>query len=398
MNVDLACRDAIDDPAGYFGRALAHGPVQWSDAQRAWLLLSHEEVEAGFRDSERLSAERTGTFARAAQGRGEAFGKAVELLSGWMNFRDPPAHTRLREPVKGAFTPRAVAGLESQVQAIVDAALDAFEGGVVDLNAAFAHPIPAQVIGAILGAAPEDRHLFQDWSDDIGRLVFAMEPGKIDEAPVARATAEFVTFFGRLIERERANPTSSVLSAIVHSEIGGLSELELVGACTLILFGGHETTTTLLTNTLAILLERPELADRLRSNPELIPGAVEEFMRVCGPARSMPRKIAVTHERGGQELRAGQNVFLSIVSANHDPAVFANPQELDFERDPNPHLGFGWGLHFCLGANLARLEARLALRGLLERYSSMEPAAPIPEVKASAMGFGRRPILARLSR
>ena len=398
MNVDLACREAIDNPAGYFGRALSKGAVQWSDAQRAWLLLSHEEVEAGFRDNERLSAERTGAFARAAQGRGEAFGRAVELLSGWMNFRDPPAHTRLREPVKGAFTPRAVSGLEAQVQAIVDAALDEFDADVVDLNEAFAHPIPAQVIGAILGADPADRHRFQDWSDDIGRLVFAMEPGKIDEAPVARATAEFVTFFGRLIERERATPTSSVLSAIVHSEIGGLSEMELVGACTLILFGGHETTTTLLTNTLAILLERPDLVEQLRTRPELMPSAVEEFMRVCGPARSMPRKIAVTHERGGQELRAGQNVFLAIVSANHDPAVFAEPEEIDLARDPNPQLGFGWGLHFCLGANLARLEARVALRSLLERYPRLEPAGPIPEVKASAMGFGRRPILARLGR
>jgi cytochrome P450 len=394
--LDLACPDAINRPADYFGRALQHGPVQWSDVQRAWVVLSHAEVEAGFRDSERLSAERTGAFSRAAAGRSEAFGKAVELLSGWMNFRDPPAHTRLREPVKGAFTPRAVSALESQVQEIVDATVDAFEGDVVDLNEAFAHPIPALVIAAILGADASDRHLFQGWSDDIGRLVFAMEPGKIAEEPVNRAVAEFVGFFSKLIDRERRQPTSSVLSAIVHSEIGSLTQMELVGACTLILFGGHETTTTLLTNTLAILLERPDLVEWLRANPEAMPSAVEEFMRVCGPARSMPRKVAVSHERGGQHLQAGQNVFLGIVAANHDPEVFADPGTINLERDPNPQLGFGWGLHFCLGANLARLEARVALGTLLERFQRLEPAAPIPEVKASAMGFGRRPILARL--
>lgn len=396
MTVDLACDDAINRPAEYFGRAIAAAPVQWSDAQRAWVALSHAEVEAGFRDNERLSAERTGAFARAARGRSEAFARAVDLLSGWMNFRDPPAHTRLREPVKGAFTPRAVSALEAQVQGIVDAAIDRFDGDVVDLNAAFAHPVPALVIAAILGAEPEDRERFQGWSDDIGRLVFAMEPGKIAEEPVNRAVAEFVAFFGRLIERERREPSGSVLSAIVHSDIGQLSEMELVGACTLLLFGGHETTTTLLANTLCILLERPDLVEWLRGHPESTASAVEEFMRVCGPARSMPRKIAMTHERGGQTLQAGQNIFLGIVSANHDPAVFSDPGVIDLARDPNPHLGFGWGLHFCLGANLARLEARIALRTLFERFDRFEPAAPIPPAKASAMGFGRRPVLARL--
>lgn len=397
MTVDLACREAITRPAEYFGRALDDGPVQWSDAQHAWLALSHAEVEAGFRDGELLSAERSGVFARAARGRSEVFTRAVDMLSAWMNFRDPPAHTRLRGPVKGAFTPRAVAAFEARVQAIVDAAIDQFaDGGVVDLNESFAHPVPALVIAAILGADEGDRERFQGWSDDIGRLVFAMEPGKVDEAPVNRATAEFVSFFGRLIERERANPSGSVLSAIVHSDIGELSETELVGACTLILFGGHETTTTLLTNAFSILLERPDLVDWLRRHPEGTATAVEEFMRVAGPARSMPRKVAKNHERGGQLLREGQNIFLAIVSANHDPAVFTDPGEIDLARDPNPHLGFGWGLHFCLGANLARLEATTALRTLLARFPRFEPAGPVADVRASAMGFGRRPVLARL--
>ncbi len=129
-----------------------------------------------------------------------------------------------------------------------------------------------------------------------------------------------------------------------------------------------------------------------------MPGAVEEFMRVCGPARCMPRKVAMDHDRGGQALKTGQNAFLAIVSANHDPAVFAEPGRIDFERDPNPQLGFGWGLHFCLGANLARLEAKVALQSLLERYQSITAAAPVPKVKATPMGFGRRPIVVRLSK
>lgn len=393
---DLACEEAITNPGEYFPRVLEDGPVQWSEAQRAWLILSHAEVEAGYRDSESLSSDRSGVFARAAQGRSPGFTEAVELLSAWMNFRDPPVHTMLREPVKGAFTPRSVAHLESEVQRIVDDAIARFDGDVVDLNEAFAHPIPAVVIASILGADPADAHRFQDWSDDIGRLVFAMEPGKADEAAVSRAAKEFVAYFGALIEKERREPTGSVLSAIVHSPVGELTPMQLVGACTLILFGGHETTTTLLTNIFCILLERPALVEWLRENPERTSSAVEEFMRVAGPARSMPRKVTVAHERGGQRLEPGQNAFLGIVAANHDPAVFADPAVIDPERDPNPHMGFGWGLHFCLGANLARLETRVALNSLLQRFERFEPAAPIPAVRATPMGFGRRPVVARL--
>lgn len=398
MTVDLACDAAINDPAAYFAAAREHGDVQWSDAHHAWVLLSHAEVEAGFRDAENLSADRTGSFARAATGRSEAFGRAVQLISGWMNFRDPPVHTRLRQPVKAAFTPRAVSALEAQVHAIVDQALDSLGEGPADLNGQFAHTIPATVIAAILGADPADRHRFQGWSDDIGRLVFAMNPGQSPEEPVTSAAAEFVAFFSRLIERERRTPSSSVLSAIVHSDIGELSELELVGACTLLLFGGHETTTTLLTNALALLLERPALMAWLREHPESTETAIEEFMRVGGPARSMPRKVAHRHQRGGHALEPGQNVFLAIVAANHDSHVFQDPGHIDLQRDPNPHLGFGWGLHVCLGANLARLEARVALQSLLQRFSRIEPAGPIPPVRASAMGFGRRPVPVRLGR
>ena len=398
MTVDLACDAAINDPAAYFAAAREHGDVQWSDAHHAWVLLSHAEVEAGFRDVENLSADRTGSFARAATGRSEAFGRAVQLISGWMNFRDPPVHTRLRRPVKAAFTPRAVSALEVQIQSIVDHALDGLGEGAADLNGQFAHPIPATVIAAILGGDPADRHRFQGWSDDIGRLVFAMNPGQSPEEPVTSAAAEFVAFFSRLIERERRTPSSSVLSAIVHSDIGELSELELVGACPHLLFGGHATPPPLLTNALALLLERPALMAWLREHPESMETAIEEFMRVGGPARSMPRKVAHRHQRGDHTLEPGQNVFLAIVAANHDPRVFEHPERVDLTRDPNPHLGFGWGLHVCLGANLARMEARVALQSLLQRFSRIEPAGPIPPVRASAMGFGRRPVPVRLRR
>ena len=397
MHVDLGSSESIGDPSEYFRAARERaGAVQWSDVHRAWVVLSHAEAAAGFRDVARLSADRTEVFGRAAAKHSPAFGIVVELLSGWMNFRDDPAHQRLREPVRAAFTPRAVAALEKDVRETVERTVAAFDGDRVELYQAFARPIPALVIAAMLGADPDDRARFQDWSDDLAAIVFSLAPGKVVEAPLVRATREFVAFFTRLIERERARPSDNLLSALVHSDAGQLSTIELVGACTLLLFGGHETTTNLIDQALGILLERPELAEELRSHPERWHTAIDEFMRVVGPARTMARKVTVAHTRGGCELAPRDTVFLSIAAANHDEAVFPAPAELDLAREPNPHLGFGWGPHFCLGANLARLEARVALQTLLERFPALRAATPIAPLAGGTMGFARRLLVAQL--
>jgi cytochrome P450 len=187
-----------------------------------------------------------------------------------------------------------------------------------------------------------------------------------------------------------------VLTAIVQSDVGSLSTLELVGACTLLLFGGHETTASLIDQSLAVLMERPDLSESLRAEPALWPTAVDEFMRTVGPARSMARKVAESHERGGRALAAGDTVFLSIAAANHDDEVFAAPEVLDLARAPNPHLGFGWGAHFCLGSSLARLEARIALATLLERFPRIRLAAPLEPVSGGTMGFSHRPVVVHL--
>jgi cytochrome P450 len=390
-SVDLDSAASVRDPAGYFAAARARGgDVQWSEAQRGWVVLSHAEVAAAFRDTERLSADRSDVFQRAAARRSPAFQEVVALLAGWMNFRDDPAHARLREPVRAAFSPRRVAELEKDVRAIVARAIDDFGDGPVELFEAFARPIPARVIAALLGADPADSPRFQRWSDDLARIVFSLTPRTVDEAPLVAATREFAGFFATLVERERARPSGNLLSALVHSDVGRLETLELVGACTLLLFGGHETTTSLLDQSLALFLERPELADALRARPALWDTAIDELMRAVGPARAMARKVAVPHERCGAALATGDTVFLAIAAANHDPAAFATPESVDLARAPNPHLGFGWGPHFCLGAHLARLEARIALQTLLERFPRLRPAEPVPPVQGATMGFTRR--------
>jgi cytochrome P450 len=188
-------------------------------------------------------------------------------------------------------------------------------------------------------------------------------------------------------------PSGNLLSALVHSDAGQLSTLELVGACTLLLLGGHETTTSLINHALGILFERPDLAAELRSQPGKWDTAIQEFMRVIGPARTMARKVSVAHTRGGRELARGDTVFLSIAAANHDEAVFASPAEIDLARDPNPHLGFGWGPHFCLGANLARLEIRVMFEELLRRLPDLELAGRPERLRSYFInGIKRMPV------
>lgn len=391
--LDLGSQDSIRKPADYFGAARTDGPVQWSDVHRAWVVIGHGEVADAFRDGERLSADRVGPLERVAADRPEAFGQVVELLRGWMVFRDPPQHTRLRAPVRNAFTPRRVDGMTELVSGVVADVLAALPDGRFDVRRDFAGPLPALVIATVLGVDGDERENFQRWSDDLATVVFSTTPATIPSDTAIRATEEFSAFFGRLIEAERQAPTGSLLSHLINEAADDLSALELVGACTLLLFAGHETTTSLLTNAIGLLVERPDLLAWLRSHPEADATAVEELLRVLGPTRTMFRKALVDHARGGRMIRAGDTVALAMSAANHDQAVFDHPETVDLTRDPNQHLTFGWGLHHCVGAHLARLETRLALRALLDRFDEIRSVGPVPPMTGTVLAYARDPLV-----
>jgi cytochrome P450 len=384
----------VTDPVAHWEELRATGgPVQWSDEHRGWIVLSHRAVSDGFRNP-RFSADRVGALERAARHQPEAFHRTVELLSGWMVFRDPPAHTRLRDPVRTAFTPRRVENLADTVVELTNELLDAVEGsGTVDVREDLAGPLPATVIAELLGVPASERERFRSWSDDLAEIVFATQPGTVDPDPVIAATTEFVVFFGGLIEHYRRHPADNLLTALVQ-ESGGLSELELVGACTLLLFAGHETTTNLLTTGLGHLVGDPGLLARYRGDRTLDETIVEELVRTMGPAATMVRKVAGDHEFEGRQMRDRDTVYLSIAAANHDPAVFDSPGEFRPDRQPNPHLGFGWGAHHCLGAALARLETRLAIRAVVDRYPDLR-AVEVTPLRGDLMGRARiRTVLA----
>ena len=393
-DIDLNDPASIDDPNSYWSRYRDMGPVQWSDAHRAWVVLGHVELSEAFRDGRLLSADRVTPLERVAAHRPSSFAKVVELLGGWMVFRDPPLHTHLRDPMRNVFTPRRVATLEEMVSQVVDEIVDGLDD-VIDVREDFAGPLPAWVIAAVLGVEATERDRFQGWSDDLATIVFATDPHTTAPEQATAAAGEFSDFFQRLIERERAEPSETLMTALVNGAGDRLSDLELVGACTLILFAGHETTTSLLMNTMGLLATRPDLVEALRVGE--LDTALEELLRVLGPTRSMYRKVAVAHERGGQALAVDDNVLLCVAAANHDPDVFDEPGRLKLNRDPNPHLTFGWGLHHCLGAHLARLEARLALKALLGRYRTFEPVGPVPPIEGTVISSIQQPLRVKLS-
>lgn len=391
--IDLGAFEVNQDPDAFAAEMLAGSPIRWSDRNRAWLLLSYKAATEGFLDP-RLSNDRTPAFRRAVQKRGDAFERTYELLSGWMVFRDPPVHTRLREPVRRAFTPRVMETLRASVVGITDELIDAIgDERAFDFKERFAAPLPALVIADLLGVPRSERDRFQEWSDKLANVVFAVDGSASDpatEAAIVAATEEFIDFFGGLIEHRKQHPGEDLISKVVAAnDLDALSVLEVVGACTLLLFAGHETTTNLLTNGLRELFGHPDQIDRIRRG-EVDTTLADELLRVVGPAKAMVRIATETHVRYDQEVRAGDAVFCVILTANRDPATFPDPSRFDLGRTPNPHLGFGWGSHLCLGGNLARLEGGIAMRRIFERFPDIRPDGDPPAWRGNPLGRSLR--------
>ena len=384
-DIDLGNRLVNAEPDAFAEWVLAGDPIRRSERNRAWLLLSYKAATEGFLEP-RFSSDRTRAFKRQIERRGDAFERTYSLLAGWMVFRDPPTHTRLREPVRRAFTPKVMERLRTSVEDTVEELLAPLSAGDrIDFKSAFANPLPALVIADLLGVPREERVRFQVWSDRLAEIVFSVETDDADEAGVVAATEEFVSFFTELMDHRRRHPGEDLISKVVNSGLDELDELEVVGACTLLLFAGHETTTNLLASSVRTLFDHPDSATQIRSG-EVEATFADELMRVAGPAKAMVRKVSEAHERGGHRFSVGDTVFLVMLVANRDPATFADPTRLDVARAHNPQLGFGWGSHLCLGANLARLEATIALGRLYRRFPSMTPDGPLPAWRGNPLG------------
>lgn len=376
---DLLRPEAVADPFPAFAALREADPVHWSERHRAWLISRHDDCAAAHTDP-RLSSDRMTPMLRRLRERGASPGLVamVSVLADWMTFRDGESHRRLRRLVNRAFTPRVVARMEGKVAALADELIDQLPArGPVDLVAAFAYPLPATVIAEMLGVPVADRDRFKAWSADISALVFGAvdDPDRHDRAE--SGMTELVEYFEGLIEASAGAGGETLLDHLVRvrTEDGdALSRSELLAMCTLLLFGGHETTTNLLSSGTLSLLRNPGQAELLLADPQLAPVAVEELMRFDGPTRLSVRVAAEPFELRGRRIVAGDRVFLLLASANRDPERFPRPDELDLGRQPNQQIGFGLGPHYCLGAPLARLEARVAIPRLLGRLRGLRLA------------------------
>jgi cytochrome P450 len=285
-----------------------------------------------------------------------------------MLFLDPPAHQRTRRLASVAFTPRRVELLRAHIAEITDSMLRRVAArGEMDVMADLANPLPAIVTAEMLGVPAADHRQLKVWSQDFAEMLgnFQHNPGRIDQ--VLRSLEEMTAYFRTAIDRQRAEPGAGLVHALATAEVEGdrLSDEEVVANLIVIMVGGQETTSNLIGNGLLTLLRHPEVADRLRAEPNLIPGAVEELLRYESPSQHTARLAPGDVELGGVRIRPKQAVIAVMGAANRDPARFVDPDCLEVERSDNRHLAFGWAAHFCFGASLARVEAQVVFEALL---------------------------------
>lgn len=375
---DLLSPELTEDPFAYFARLRAEDPVHWAEANKAWLLTRYDDVVAAYADP-RLSSDRVRPLLGVLPPeRRAAYGPMLETIGHWMVVTDPPAHTRLRKLANHAFRQQRVNAMGAWIGELVDGLLDDFTAsGSDDFLNRIAYPLPAAVIARMMGAPQEDRDKFQHWSDELALVAFSAG-GEDRASRYTRALAgvrELQEYLAQLIDRRRREPGEDMISLLLAGadESGDhLDDAELMALCSLILFAGHETTTNLLCNALVALDRHPAELARLRDDPSLVNRAVEEVLRYEGPIKIIIRWVVEDHDRDGRPVKAGDRMFLVQQSANRDAGTFGDPDRFDIGRPTQPlHVGFGRGIHACLGAQLARIEARVALPKVLGRLGGV---------------------------
>ncbi|CAJ1313847.1 cytochrome P450 [Paenibacillus nuruki] len=372
---ELAAIESQLSPFNVYDEMREQTPVRYDENRKCWDIFRYEDVQYVLKNPKLFSSQRN---------------RANES----MLTTDPPKHKQLRDLVNQAFTPRAIEALAPRIQEIADDLLAPhLATGQIQMVHDLATPLPVIVIAELIGVPSSDRERFKEWSDIQVKGAKNDSDEAFQELMVEKAKnhEELSSYFMNIMEQRRVQPKDDLISLLLAAEIDGqkLTDKEIVGFCILLLAAGNETTTNLITNAVRILAEQPQLQQQLREHPEMIQTAVEETLRYYPPIVAIGRVAKETVELGGQTIQAGDQVISWVGSANRDEQKFANADSFIPDRKPNQHMGFGFGIHFCLGAPLARLEGRVVLQTLLSHMDQIQlvPNTPLQPIQ-SAFVFG----------
>lgn len=347
---------------GQLAMARAFKSVVFDDNTKTWQVVRYDEAVQVLTDASTFSAQLDRVMPLGTVNRGN------------LGFMDPPEHNQARALVGQAFTPRTVQELGARMETVTEELLTGLKGrGEFDLIADFAYTLPVITIAELLGVPAEDRALFHKWAQARASTTSAVTDVLKDEK-VMGALREQTEYFSEHARARRENPGNDLLSQLTQAELDGdrLDEEEIANFAGLLLMAGHVTATSVIASAVLALDDHPDQAAALRADPALLPGAIEETIRYYPPLSQAFRVTTREVELGGETIPEGQIVVAWMLSANHDELRFTDPQKFDIRRDPNPHIGFSRGVHFCLGAALARLEIRIALEGLYKHFPDLK--------------------------
>lgn len=380
------------NPLGWYREMLATTPVRYDERSKIWHVFGYEDVQRVITDYSTFTSEFSRLLSEEQRAERSAPSSLITV--------DPPFHRQLRGLVTQAFTPRAIAAMEPRIRQIVNEQLDqVLASGQMDVIEDLSYPLPVTVIAEMLGVPIADRADFKRWSDG----VIALDPNDPDLVGVRTGSEippeieEMTQYFTTMIEQRRQQPQNDLISQLIAAQLDGrhLTHDELLGFCMLLLIAGNITTTSLLSSAIWCFDEHPEAWTKLRADLSLVPGTIEEVLRYRSPVKSLFRIATQDTEVGGQPIKAGELLMPWIGAANQDPAQFIDPERFDITRTPNRHLAFGHGVHFCLGAPLARLEVRVALEEMARRMETVRiaPDTELEPYKSFLYGLKRLPVV-----
>ena len=385
--VNLVSPEYHKDPHATWRKLRAESPLVYSRTFQNWLLTRYEDVQSALQSPYLSSDRKQVPRVRLVLWLNRNESAFLDFLQRNLLMNEGDQHRRLRKIVSKAFTPRRVNLLRPRLEELAEGLLDeAGSGGEIELVRDFAYPFPVSAIAELLGIPTEDREKFFAWTADLVQILDPLQ-GTDGAGAMRRATEDLYAYFRPLLASRRQDPQNDLMSAMIAAEDAGetLTEGDLIALCVLLLAAGHETTANLIGVSVLNLLRHPDQRRRLQDDPSLLPTAINEFLRYESPIQMTDRAVVEDFEIAGRRFRRGQILGVSIVSANRDPAQFENPDALDLGRQHNPHLALGSGTHFCLGAQLARIEGEIALAALLRRFPDFRGPTEPPAWRRSTV-------------